>query len=167
MIHPSYNKRNLNSDVAVLKLSAPILSIAPAAVVGVHDGSFEWAGTGLTVVGWGSTVRSTLHRHKVRFPERLKEGAISVVSDANCASKWRKVGFSRKKFASTLLICTTARRFGVGDSGSPVFSTSGGSFVQVSLVSGGFVGTKKKVSDFGPQLSAPSIAEFIASSIAA
>ena len=112
-------------------------------------------------------MRSTLHRHKGRFPERLKEGAISVVSDANCASKWRKVGFSRKKFASTLLVCTTARRFGVGDSGSPVFSTSGGSFVQVSLVSGGFVGTKKKVSDFGPQLSAPSIAEFIASSTAA
>ena len=167
MIHPSYNKRNLNSDVAVLKLSAPILSIAPAAVVGVHDGSFEWGGTGLTVVGWGNTVRSTLHRHKARFPERLKKGAISVVSDANCASKWRKVGFSRKKFASTLLVCTTARRFGVNDSGSPVFSTSGGSFVQVSLVSGGFVGTKKKVSDIGPQLSAPSIAEFIASSIAA
>ena len=110
---------------------------------------------------------ATLHHQKVRFPERLKEGAISVVSDANCARKWRKVGFSRKTFASTLLVYTTARRFGVGDSGSPVFSTSGGSFVQISLVSGGFMGTKKKISDFGPHLSAPSIAEFIASSIAA
>jgi secreted trypsin-like serine protease len=166
MIHPAYNKRNLNSDVAVLKLSAPILSIEPAAVVGVNDGSFEWGGTGLTVVGWGNTVRSNLHWNKIRYPDRLKEGAISVVSDANCARKWHKIGFSRKKFASTLLVCTTARRFGVGDSGSPVFGTSGGSFVQVSLVSGGFVGSKK-ISDFGPQLSAPSIAEFITSSIAA
>ena len=66
----------------------------------------------------------------------------------------QKVGFSRKQFASTLLVCTTARRFGVGDGGSPDFSTSDGSFVQVRLVSGGFVGTEKKISDFGPQLSA-------------
>lgn len=166
MIHPAYNNRSLKSDVAVLRLNAPISSIAPAAVVGANDGSFEWAGTGLTVVGWGNTVRSTLHRNKVRYPDRLKEGAISVVSDASCAKKWHKVGFG-KKFESTLLVCTTARRFGVGDSGSPLFSVVGGSFVQVSLVSGGFVGTKKKISDFGPQLSAPSIADFIASSIAA
>jgi secreted trypsin-like serine protease len=166
MIHPAYNNRSLKSDVAVLRLNAPISSIAPVAVVAANDSSFETAGAVLTVAGWGNTAHSTLHKDAHRYPERLKEGAISVVSDASCAKKWHSVGF-RKSFAPTLLVCTTARRFGDGDSGSPLFSTAGGSFVQVSLVSGGFVGTKKKVSDFGPQLSTPSIADFIASSIAA
>ena len=166
MIHPAYEGRSLKSDVAVLRLNAPITSIAPVAVVAANDASFETAGTALTVAGWGNTARSTLHHHAHRFPERLEEGGISVVSDASCAKKWRQVGF-KKKFAPTLLVCTSARRFGAGDSGGPLFSTAGNSFVQVSLVSGGFVGTKKKISDFGPQLSTPSIADFIASSIAA
>lgn len=165
MIHPAYNNRNLNSDVAVLKLNAPILSITPAAVVAANDGSFETPGAALLVAGWGNTARPNEH-HGRHFPERLKERAISVISDASCAKKWGRIGF-RKTFAPALLVCTTARRFGVGDSGSPLFSAATGSFVQVSLVSGGFVGTKKKVSDFGPQLSEPSIAAFIASSIAA
>jgi secreted trypsin-like serine protease len=165
MIHPAYNHRNLKSDVAVLRLNAPISTITPVTVVGANDGSYETAGTALTFAGWGNTVRSTLHRNKTRYPERLKEGFISVVSDSGCAKKWHSVGF-RKSFAPALLICTSARRFGAGDSGSPLFSTATGSFVQVSLVSGGFVGTKKKISDFGPQLSEPSIAGFIASAIA-
>ena len=166
MIHPAFNHRKLKSDVAVLRLNSPITSIAPITVVGANDGSFETGGAALTIAGWGNTERSTLHRNKNRFPERLKEGFISVVSDAHCAKKWHSVGF-RKSFAPTLQICTSARRFGAGDSGSPLFSTTGGSFIQVSLVSGGFVGTKKKITDFGPQLSEPSIAGFIASSIAA
>jgi hypothetical protein len=41
----------------------------------------------------------------------------------------------------------------------------GGAYVQVSLVSGGFVGTKKKIADFGPRLSDPSIAAFITTSV--
>jgi secreted trypsin-like serine protease len=165
-IHPGYNNRSLNSDVALLELNAPILTITPAVVVGANDSSLEWAGTGLTVVGWGNTEPSTLHRQKVHYPERLKEKTILVLGDFSCAKKWQKVGF-RKRFEPTLLICTTARRFGPGDSGSPLFRSVSGSFVQVSLVSGGFVGTKKKISDFGPQLSAPAIADFIAASIAA
>ncbi len=47
-----------------------------------------------------------------------------------------------------------------------MFSTVSGAFGQASLVSGGFVGTKK-VSDFGSRLSQPSIAAFITTSIAA
>ena len=165
MIHPAFNYRTLNYDVAVLQLNAPVLSVTPAALVGAGDGSFEVAGTGLTVVGWGNTVRFFHRPDPTRYPGRLKEGAISVVGSANCAKQWRKVGF-KKKFAPSLLLCTSARRFGSGDSGSPLFSAAGGTFVQVSLVSGGFL-SKKKVSDFGPRFSEPSIAGFIASSIGA
>ena len=165
IIHPSFSQRTLRNDVALLQLNAPIQSITPAALVGAGDSSFEVAGTGLTVVGWGNTVRSGQSPDPTRFPERLQEGAISVVGSANCAKQWRRIGF-KKKFAPSILLCTSARRFGAGDSGSPVFGTVNGTFVQVSLVSGGFVGTKKKVSDFGPRLSDPSIAAFIAGSIA-
>jgi secreted trypsin-like serine protease len=165
VIHPSFNHRNLSSDVAVLQLNEPIVSITPVAIVGASDASFDAAGTSLTFVGWGNTARSSVHHAAVRYPEQLKEGFISVVSDETCAKHWRKVRF-KKKFSPSLLLCTTARRFGSGDSGSPLFSAAGGMFLQVSLVSGGFVGAKK-VPDFGPQLSDPSIASFIAASIGA
>ena len=166
LIHPSFSQRTLRNDVALLQLNAPIQSITPATLVGAGDSSFDVAGTGLTVVGWGNKVRSGHSPDPTRFPERLQEGAISVVGSANCAKQWRRIGF-KKVFAPSLLLCTSARRFGPGDSGSPVFSTAGETFVQVSLVSGGFVGTKKKVSDFGPRLSDPSIAAFIATSVGA
>ena len=117
MIHPAYNKRNLNSDVAVLKLSAPILTVAPAAVVGANDNSFEWAGTGLTVVGWGNTIPAKLHRHKAHYPERQKERPfLSSATPTAPRSGTRRV---QEGSESTLLVCTTARRFGAGDSGSP------------------------------------------------
>ena len=164
-IHPSFSQRTLRYDVALLQLNAPILSITPALLVGAGDGSFDVAGTGLTVVGWGNRARSGLGPDPTRYPDRLQEGAISVVDSANCAKQWRRIGF-KKMFAPSLLLCTSARRFGSGDSGSPVFSTVGGTFVQVSLVSAGFVGTKKQVSDFGPRLSDPSIAAFITASVA-
>ncbi len=166
MIHPDFNLRTLRHDVAVLQLNAPIESVTPVALVGAGDNSFDVTGTGLTVVGWGNTVRSGHHPDPTRFPDRLQEGAISVVGSANCAKEWRRIGF-KNSFVPSILLCTSARRFGPGDSGSPVFSTSSGTFVQVSLVSGGFVGTKRKVSDFGPRLSDPSIADFIVTSVSA
>ena len=165
-IHPGFSQRTLTNDVAVLQLNAPVLSITPASLVRSGDSTFDFGGSGLTLVGWGNTARSSVHHAATRYPDRLKEAPISVVDDASCTKKWRKIGF-KKKVSMSLLLCTTARRFGSGDSGSPLFSTVGGTYVQVSLVSGGFVGTKKKVSDFGPQLSEPSIAAFIASSIGA
>jgi secreted trypsin-like serine protease len=166
MIHPSFSLRTLRNDVALLQLSAPIQSISPVALVGAGDGSFDVAGTGLTVVGWGNTVRSGHNPDPTRYPDRLQEGAISVIDNASCAKQWRRIGF-KKSFSPSLLLCTSARRFAPGDSGSPVFSTTSGTFVQVSLVSGGFTGTKKKVADFGPRLSDPAIAAFIATSIGA
>ena len=164
MIHPGFNQRTLGNDVAVLQLNAPVLSITPAARVGAGDSSFDVSGTPLTVVGWGNTVRYTLHQQKNRYLERLQEGTITVIGSTHCAKQWRQVGF-KKQFSTSLHLCTSARRFGSGDSGSPLFSSVGGVYVQVSLVSGGFVGTKKKVADFGPRLSDSSIAAFITASV--
>ena len=166
MIHPGFSRRTLNNDVAVLQLNAPILSIAPLARVGSGDSSFDVAGTALTVVGWGNTAHSPHSPDPTRYPARLKEGAISVVDSARCAKQWRRVHL-KKLFSPSLLVCTSARRFGSGDSGSPVLISTGGTLVQVSLVSGGFINTKNSVSDFGPRLSEPSIATFIVASIGA
>jgi secreted trypsin-like serine protease len=144
----------------------PILDITPAARVAAGDSSFDVSGTPLTVVGWGNTVPYSLHEQKNRYPKQLHEGVISVVGNSNCANQWHRVGF-KKHFSPSVLLCTSARRFGSGDSGSPLFTAVGGTFVQVSLVSGGFVGTKKKVADFGPRLSDPAIAAFITGAVGA
>jgi secreted trypsin-like serine protease len=161
-IHPGFSSRTGINDVAVLTLDQPVDGIAPIALVGAGDGSFETAGAALTLVGWGDTVLLPHPRKRARFPMRLQQRDIAVVSDARCARQWRKS--SRKRFiVDSQTLCTTAHGHGPGDSGGPLFATYGGTPIQVSLVSSAYGGdSDHQVSSFGPQLSAPEIRGFIA-----
>ena len=161
-IHPGYSSRTGINDVAVLTLDQAVDGITPIALVGAGDGSFETAGAALTLVGWGDTVLLPHPRKRARFPMRLQQRDIAVVSDARCARQWRKS--SRKRFiVDSQTLCTTARGHGPGDSGGPLFATVGGTSIQVSLVSSAYGGdSNRHVANFGPQLSAPEIRDFIA-----
>jgi secreted trypsin-like serine protease len=162
-IHPQYNTRTGANDVAVLTLDQAVDAITPVSLVGAGDGSFETAGAPLTLVGWGDMVLLPHPKKRSRFPMRLQQRHIAVVADATCAKQWRKS--SRKRFIEeSQTLCTTARGHGPGDSGGPLFATWGGAYIQVSLVSSAYGGdSKRDVSNFGPQISAPGIRDFIAS----
>jgi hypothetical protein len=160
-VHPSYQAKTISNDLAVITLSEPILSIAPIPLVNAGDISFDGHGTALTLVGWGDMARAPHPEQKGKFPNRMQHRQITVIDESTCKKQWHRVGFQRAVTTEATL-CTTARRFGSGDSGSPLFATVGGSYVQVSLVSGGFAGKKKRtVSDFGPRLSTPALSDFI------
>jgi secreted trypsin-like serine protease len=162
-IHPGFSFRTISNDVAVLTLNEPVQGITPVALIGADDRSFDGGGASLTLVGWGDMVPFPHPGKSGRFPTRLQQLAVSVIPDGNCAKQWKKFGLKRV-IVATQTLCTTAHKFGRGDSGSPLFSNAGGAHVQVSLVSGGFAGDRKhNVSDFGPQLSSPGIRGFIAS----
>jgi hypothetical protein len=98
-------------------------------IVAANDGSFDTPGVALLVAGWANTARPTQH-HGRRFPERLKESAISAISECQLCQEAGQNRLQEGVCAGAAL-CTTARRFGVGDSGSPVFGAASGSFRSV------------------------------------
>lgn len=160
-VHPDYDRVNSTNDIALLHLSQPITNIEPIDVVGVNDGRFDEVGTSLTLAGYGDLGS----KGSQNDPDRLHENQLSVIDDATCAKQWRRTGYS-KNSVWPLMLCTTAKKFGSGDSGGPLFATTNGKYIQVGMVSGSFDGKSegrklKNIPDYGPQLSAPSSADFI------
>jgi len=83
----------------------------------------------------------------------------------NCRDtyKHKKKSQPNSGITEELVICTTAGVFGYGDSGGPAFASQAGGYVQITLVSGG---DGYRGPDYGPQLSAPFIHDFITTTIA-
>ena len=135
-VHPGYNPRTIGHDVAVLQLAEPVESVAPIALVETGDPSLQEAGDGVTLTGWGDTLRGPHLGRPGVFRSRLQERAVAVVGDGACNRQWRKAGY-RRGIAQELVVCTSSRKAGHGDSGSPVFASVEGSYVQVGIVSGG------------------------------
>ena len=166
MVHPGYNPQTIGHDVAVVKLAEPVESVAPIALAEVGDGSLQEPGDVVTLTGWGDTLRYPHLGRPGVFRSRLQERTVAIVGDGACNRQWRRAGY-RRGIAQELVICTSARKAGHGDSGSPVFAAVDGNYVQVGLVSGGYGGSgKRKVADFHTQVNAPAIADFIEESIA-
>jgi len=158
-IHPGHNSRTGLNDLAVLTLAQPVDGIAPVTLVGFNDGSFDSAGTWLKIVGWGDTRLGK----STAFSPRLQQRDLAVVDDSTCAREWRKQT-GRKYIVASETLCTTGKSHGTGDSGGPIFTSAAGANIQVSLTSTAFGGdSKRKIANYGPQLSSPGIRSFITS----
>jgi len=163
---PAYNPRNAANDLAVLRLDRPVLGIEPITLIGVRDTSLSTPGAPLMLVGWGDERPPQAGETAVR-PDWLQQDQVSVVADTACARQWGRTGYYDTS-VWPLFVCTTPGTFGQGDSGGPLFADTPGGYVQVTLVSGGYSHltthkNHKRVPDFGPELSAPNSAEFLAS----
>ena len=126
LIHPDYSGRQtLVNDVALLRLARPS-GYAPANLPA--GGALEIAGAAVTVVGWGELAARS-------GSATLQEAVISLVSDGMCRAAYPDW------FVAEAMICAGVDDGGVdscyGDSGGPLFSTIGGSFTLVGLVSWG------------------------------
>ena len=181
-IHPGYiNSATNTNDVALFRLTQPVTSVLPVALIGAGDQTFDQPTTPLTIAGWGDIREWTGYTsEKGVYPDQMQERTISVVSDEECDRQWsgknkKKKGKKKNKhkhkkksqpnpgITEELVICTTAGVFGYGDSGGPAFASQPGGYVQITLVSGG---DRYRGPDYGPQLSAPSIHDFITTTIA-
>lgn len=125
-VHPDFSGRQtLVNDVALLHL-ARSTGYAPANLPA--GGALEVAGAQVTVVGWGELVARS-------GSAVLQEAEISLVSDGACRAAYPDW------FMAEVMICAGVENGGVdscyGDSGGPLFSTLGGSFTLVGLVSWG------------------------------
>jgi secreted trypsin-like serine protease len=163
---PAYNPLNAANDLAVLRLNQPIVGITPIKVIGVGDTSLSTRGTPLTIVGWGDE-RPPHGGETALRPDWLQQARVIVVADTTCAKQWGRTGYSDDS-VWPLFVCTTPGIFGQGDSGGPLFAATPGGYVQVTVVSGGYAHLHKHkihkyIPDYGPELSAPSSAAFLAS----
>lgn len=174
IVNPDYNPDNAANDLAVLRLSQPVVGITPITVVGTGDPSFNAAGTPLMLATWGEARPAADGTATAGTQEQLHLTTVHVVDDATCAQAWARTGYQDDSVWG-LFVCTTPGEFQRGDSGSPLFVATPRGDVQVSMASGSYAARHKhkhpntdptlyqEIPDYGPELGAPSSAQFLAS----
>lgn len=133
-VHPKYNRRSNDSDVAVLRLSEDVSDIVPVefATTLADEDKYAAAGKPVWGMGWGET-ETTPH-----FPNQLQNVKVPVTDRAVCNAADAYNG----KITDTML-CAGLAEGGKdtcqGDSGGPlVAKNSSGKFhLQVGVVSWG------------------------------
>jgi transmembrane serine protease 9 len=134
-VHPQYNSRTSDSDVAVLRLSADVNDITPVAYASTikQENRFAAAGKPVFGMGWGET-ETTPH-----FPPELQQVKVPVTDREVCNAPDAYNG----KITDTM-ICAGLKEGGKdtcqGDSGGPLVSKGpDGTFsLQVGVVSWGY-----------------------------
>lgn len=131
ILHPNYNPNNYTNDIALLRLDAPISSIAPVQVANAAIMTDQAApGQPVSVSGWGRLSEAG------GMPARLHDVSIPVVSRQECNSAAAYGG----RVTSTML-CAGLRSGGKdacqGDSGGPLWLSVNGHDVLLGAVSWG------------------------------
>jgi len=132
--HPSYNKRVINNDIAVLKLSraAKFGKYVSSACLPQHGASVA-EGTHCYITGWGKI------RHPGNMHYLLQQGRLPVVSQQTCS----RLNTATSRIPITeQMVCAgyggSSRLSGChGDSGGPFVCNIGGRWVLHGAVSWG------------------------------
>ncbi|MFI5840589.1 S1 family peptidase [Catenuloplanes sp. NPDC051500] len=125
---PNFNSSTYANDWALIKLASPVtgLSTLPIATTTAYN-----SGT-FTVAGWGAATEGGAQQ---RY---LLKASVPFVSDSSCSSSYPG------EIVASAMICAGYNQGGVdtcqGDSGGPMFraTTTGGSLIQVGIVSWGY-----------------------------
>lgn len=158
--HPSFDPVSYDSDVAVLRLKAPITDIKPVAYIDSSEAEQQYAspGTKAKTLGWGNT--SSDDGPGV-WPSQLMQVNVPLMTNAACQ------GFSGFEGVTERMLCAGYKKGGKdacqGDSGGPlfVFDKPGKRYLQAGIVSWGYgcaqpkePGVYARVSQFGPWIKA-------------
>lgn len=131
--HPAYDEFTNLNDIALLQLASPSTLGSPIAYAGPSDVALEAAGTIVTLTGWGGL---TVDQSSQTYATMLQEAAMPIIADAACGI----AGFDPAG-----MLCAGAPEDDAdggidacqGDSGGPLVAMSGGTRVQVGVVSFG------------------------------
>ena len=125
-VHPKYARAKNPAfayDVAILTLAEPIMDVLPVQL-GKMSPSKE--GLSATVLGWGTTSRSS-----AEMSETLLEGQVQTIQPSQCARKVRQGSQGTLSFNPSIQICTAANSGPCkGDSGGPLLESRNGQFVE-------------------------------------
>jgi len=129
IVHPSYNDRTSNNDIALLRLQSPVTVSAAKVRLANASETSQGAGEGdlVTVTGWGAT------REGGPGSADLLKVDVPVVSNSSCNSAYGNI--------TSNMLCAGYTSGGrdscQGDSGGPLVFQSQGQFYQVGVVSFG------------------------------
>merc|ERR1712149_157740 len=136
-LHPDYNSRTIDNDIAVLELAEDLTftkKIKPACLPSSE--TKDYSGSATTVSGWGGTIGYGPNDQQPQQPRQctLKETIVKLIagSDPMC-SKYLKTSSSKIKlcaFAKDTDACQ-------GDSGGPLTVSENGKYTLVGVVSYG------------------------------
>lgn len=131
IIHPDYNSRSSDNDIALIKLERPVssqLNITPISLAdtNVHHNAIK-PGKKVTVAGWGNT------QQNIMLSNKLMEVDVPIVSHQECKSAYRGI--------TDNMVCAGYKQGGKdscqGDSGGPLFVKWYDKTYQVGIVSFG------------------------------
>jgi len=136
-LHPDYNSRTIDNDIAVLELAEDLTftkKVKPACLPSSE--TKDYSGSASTVSGWGGTIGYGPNDQQPQQPRQctLKETIVKLLkgSDPMC-SKYLKTSSSKIKlcaFAKDTDACQ-------GDSGGPLTVPENGKYTLVGVVSYG------------------------------
>lgn len=136
-VFPDFAKTG-RGDVALLFLDEPVAAVQPAKLVTPGTDALERPGRKLTVAGWGNTGKDPggPGGEVPRFPDRMQEVNVPVVSDDEC-----KISYGREYHSPTMVCAGVDGKDSCqGDSGGPLFTKIPGKqeYMQAGVVSWGF-----------------------------
>merc|ERR1712130_34893 len=137
-MHPDYNKKTMDNDIAVLELAEELTftdKIKPACLP--SSASKDYSGTASTISGWGGTIGYGPRDPRPKQPRQcgLKETMVKVLagSDSKCSGA---LGTSSSK----IKLCAWSKDTDTcqGDSGGPLTVPENGKYTLVGVVSYGW-----------------------------
>jgi secreted trypsin-like serine protease len=127
-------------DIGVIVLKRPVRGVAPVRVAGPGDTALEAPGTAATVIGYGLTAPIDFNAPPPtgpRAPTPLQQGALSVISQADCSKLYPRALQPSMLCTQDLVQHTPLVQACPGDSGGPVIVQSPAGPVQIGVTSWG------------------------------
>merc|ERR1712076_236535 len=141
-MHPDYNKKTTDNDIAVLELSEELTftdKVKPACLP--SSASKDYSGTASTISGWGGTIG---YGPKDQQPKQcgLKESMVKILGakDKKCTRVLRTRSDPSGTAKSNIKMCAWAKDTDTcqGDSGGPLTVPENGKYTLVGVVSYGW-----------------------------
>ncbi|CAG7717861.1 unnamed protein product [Allacma fusca] len=135
IMHSGYNRRNIDNDIALLKLSRPVALIAngpivPACLPASNSNSF--AGVTATVAGWGATSQGS------SVSSVLRKVEVPVISNRDCNTQTKYPNKITDNMLCAGFLESGGRDSCQGDSGGPLIINNGGRKTLIGIVSWGY-----------------------------
>ncbi len=162
LMHPDYNPKTFENDVAIIRLNKPIIEGATAVPADESHDRYERLGTLLKVAGWGNTIAQPADKAPgsagKKKSDQLQWADVPVVMDSTANGVY--IGDT---FQPTLMIAAgqAGKDSCQGDSGGPLFAKNGSEYVVVGIVSHGSGCAQKYYPMIYTEVNAPSIRDFI------
>jgi len=136
IMHPNYSRRNVDNDIALIKLDTPVRlgpgsPLVPACLPANNDNDFN--GQIATVAGWGTTQEGG------RVSESLQKVEVPIITNAICNSaQTRYSGKITENMLCAGNVSSGGKDACQGDSGGPLIIDNGTRKTLVGVVSWGY-----------------------------